>query len=127
MEEYGPTREQLLRKVEADPTDPFLLRVLAYIDVALGRKEEAIEEARRAAKMRPISEDAEEGPIMICHLAFIYAWADEADLAFEQISILVKMPNSFLTYGNLMRDPEWDPLRKDPRFEKLLAELAPRD
>jgi hypothetical protein len=56
----------------------------------------------------------------------VYALANQADLAFEQLEILVKVP-SHLNYGDLKTNPAWDPLRKDPRFDKLLAELAPRD
>jgi hypothetical protein len=57
----------------------------------------------------------------------VYAWANLADIAFEQLDNLVEMPNYRLTYGDLKTNPGWDPLRKDPRFEKLLAKLAPRD
>jgi tetratricopeptide (TPR) repeat protein len=126
MEEYGETREQLYQKVEADPTNPHLLSALAYADVGLNRKKEAIEEGRRALEMRPISEDQVEGPGLAFSLALVYTWAGESDLAFEQLNILTEMPGP-ITYGNLKTDPEWDPLRKDPRFDKLLAELAPRD
>jgi TolB-like protein/Flp pilus assembly protein TadD len=127
IEEFGSTREQLRRKVEADPANPTLLGVLAYVDVALGQKEEAIREARRAVEMRPISEDADEGPYILWNLITIYAWADKTDLAFEQMSILMKAPNSRISYGGLKFDPGWDPMRKDPRFDKLLAELAPHN
>jgi hypothetical protein len=48
------------------------------------------------------------------------------DPAFETLGPLTKIPNG-LFYGNLKRDPYWDPLRKDPRCDKLLGELAPRD
>jgi len=41
--------------------------------------------------------------------------------------MLIKLPSAFFTYGELKTDPTWDPLRKDPRFDKLLAELAPKD
>jgi hypothetical protein len=62
MEQFGVAREQLQRKVEADPTDPFLVTPLAYADLALGRKEDSIQEGKRAMEMRPISEDAVDGP-----------------------------------------------------------------
>jgi tetratricopeptide (TPR) repeat protein len=127
LEEFGAAREQLYRKVEADRTDPFLLTALALADVALGRKEESIQEARRAMEMRPISEDADDGPMIAANVAAVYAWANQPDLAFEQLNILIKIPSFFLNYGDLKTNPSWDPLRKDPRFEKLLAELAPRD
>ena len=127
MEEFGTAREQLNRKVEADPTDPYLMVVLALTDVALGRTEEGIQEGRRAMEMRPISEDAGEGPTIATLFAWVCAWANQPDLAFEQLNIVIQMPNQLLNYGDLKTNPGWDPLRKDPRFEKLLAELAPRD
>ena len=127
MKEFGAAREQLYRKVEADRTDPFMLAALALADVALGRKEESIQEGQRAIKMRPISEDAVDGPVIATNVAMVYVWASQVDLAFEQLNILIRVPNYCLTYGDLKTDPSWDPLRKDPRFDKLLAELAPRD
>jgi TolB-like protein/Flp pilus assembly protein TadD len=127
MEEFGGAREQLYRKVEADRTNPFLMTALALADISLGRKEASIQEGRRAMEMLPISEDAVDGPIIAWYVAAIYAWANQSDLAFEQLNILIKMPSYRLTYGDLKTDPCLDPLRKDPRFDKLLAELAPKD
>ena len=60
------------------------------------------------------------------NLALVYAWTDEVDLAFETLVPLTKMPSGVF-YGQLKLDPYWNPLRKDPRFDKLLAELAPKD
>ena len=125
-EEFGTAREQLYRKVEANSTDPFLLVVLALTDLALGQKEQSIEQARRALEMRPISGDAYEGPFVARNVAMVYAMADQSDLAFEQLEMLAQMPGN-LTYGDLHANPYWDRLRKDPRFDKLLAELAPKD
>ena len=78
-------------------------------------------------EMRPISEDAVEGPDIATSFAFVCAWANQLDLAFEQLNILIKVPGGRLNYGDLKTYPGWDPLRKDPRFDKLLAELAPRE
>jgi TolB-like protein/Flp pilus assembly protein TadD len=127
-EEFGAAREQLYRKVEADPANPFLMEVLAYADASLGRKEEAIQEGRRAMEMRPISEDAEAGPGIATDIAMLYAMVNESESAFEQLTVVIKTPaGGGLSYGDLKTNPGWDPLRKDPRFDKLLAELAPRD
>jgi hypothetical protein len=52
---------------------------------------------------------------------------NQFESAFEQLDIVIKIPNARLDYGDLKTNPVWDPLRKDPRFDKLLAELAPRD
>ena len=78
-------------------------------------------------EMRPISEDAVDGTFIAATVASVYAWANQPDFALEQLNILVKLPGMVITYGNLKTDPSWDPLRKDPRFEKLLTELAPKD
>jgi tetratricopeptide (TPR) repeat protein len=127
MEQFGAAREQLYRKVEADPTNPFLVAALSWADMALGDKEKSIKEGQRAMEMRPISEDAVEGPRIAYYVAMVYALANQPDLALELLNSLVKMPGGYLNYGDLKTNPGWDSLRKDPRFDKLLAELAPRD
>ena len=127
IERFGGVRERLYQKVETDPTDPYLLVALAKADMALGRSEEGIQEGRRAMEMRPISEDALGGPDIATFVAQLFAWANRLDLAFEQLNILIKIPGRSLNYGDLKTNPAWDPMRKDPRFGKLLAELAPRD
>ena len=124
--EFGSAYDQLKRKVEADPGNSLLLSALSLIDAALGRKPEAIQEATHAVEMLPISEDAFDGPMLVWNLAIVYAWTDELDLAFEKLAISVTTPAG-VHYGELKLDPAWDPLRKDPRFDKLLAQLAPHD
>jgi serine/threonine protein kinase len=119
-------REQLNQKVQGSGGNAVLLSNLAIVDALLGKKENAIEEAKRAAGILPVSRDAMNGPIILIHLAAVYAWTDEHDLALETLGPLAKTPNG-IYYGGLKLDPLWDPLRKDPRFDKLLAELAPRD
>jgi hypothetical protein len=58
----------------------------------------------------------------------IAAWADEKDLALQQLEIGVRasVPSQALTYGGLKLLPFWDPLRGDPRFEKIVQSLAPK-
>jgi serine/threonine protein kinase len=126
MEVGSAAYDQLKRKIEADPRNSPLLSALSLIDAALGRKQEAILEATHAVEMLPTSEDALDGPMLVSNLAIVYAWTDELDLAFEKLTISVTNPAG-VHYGELKLDPAWDPLRKDPRFDKLLAELAPRD
>jgi serine/threonine protein kinase/Tfp pilus assembly protein PilF len=126
-EQFGAARDQLYRRVEADPTNPYLMTALALTDVALGNKEDGVQEGRRAIEMRAISDDAVEGPVIAANVALVYAWADQPDVAFEQLNILVQIPNDLVSYGNLKDYPGWDPLRQDPRFGKLLAKLARQD
>jgi TolB-like protein/Flp pilus assembly protein TadD len=123
---FGSARNQLKQKAEIQPDDPSLMAVLGLIDAAMGRKEEAIQEARCAVEMLPISKDAVEGSPLVSKLALVYAWTNEPDLAFQELTMSVEIPGG-VHYGELKLDPSWDPLRKDPRFEKLLAELAPKD
>ena len=61
---------------------------------------------------------------MVECLALIYAWTGERDLAIEQLEILAGVPSN-ISYGALRFSPDWDSLRGDPRFEKLVASLSP--
>ena len=108
------------------PGSADLLSQLAVVDALLAKKETAIAEAKRATEMLPPADDAVDGPPLLINLAVVYAWSNELDLAFETLEPLVKMPSGVF-YGQLKLDPLWDPLRKDPRLDKLLAELAPTD
>ncbi len=101
------------------------LCVLGMADAALGHKDEAIREGRRAVELMPVNKDAIRGPLLIQYLAVIYAWTGEKDLAFEQLSVATHIP-SHLSYGHLRLHPYWDSLRGDPRFEKIVASLAPK-
>jgi predicted Zn-dependent protease len=74
---FTTARDELKDKVEAQPEDPKLMSALGVIDAALGRKPEAIEEAKRAVEMLPISADASDGPRLVSNLAVVYAWTDE--------------------------------------------------
>jgi serine/threonine protein kinase/Flp pilus assembly protein TadD len=120
------TREQLKQKVEKSPENALLLGDLSLVDALLNDKEAAISEAKHATEMLPIAKDAVDGPGMLVQLAVVYAWTNELDLAFETLGSLTKIPNGPF-YGDLKLNAYWAPLRKDPRFDKLLAELAPRD
>ena len=91
----------------------------------MGRKEEAISEARHAVELRPIAQDSLLGPELVRTLALVYAWTGEPALAIEQLEIIAKIPAG-PSYGELRFDPTWDPLRGDPRFEKIVASLAPK-
>src|SRR6266699_1512130 len=103
--------------------------VLGVIDAALGRKEEALREGRRAVELLPVGKDPFNGMLMIKYLAMIAAWVGEKDLACEQIIIVVRSPTGglYLSYGELKLMPFWDPLRGEPCFEKIVASLAPKE
>jgi TolB-like protein len=113
------------RAVQDQPDYGPPLCVLGLIDAALGHKEEALREGRRAVELLPVEKDAINGPLMVKYLAMIAAWAGDKDLACEQLAIAVRPPST-VSYGQLKLEPNWDPLRGDPRFEKIAASLAPK-
>jgi serine/threonine protein kinase/Flp pilus assembly protein TadD len=123
---FTQAREQLYQAVLKKPQDASLLSVLAILDALLNNKEIAISEAKRAVDLLPISKDAREGPDILASLATVYAWTGEVDQAFSTLEQLTKIPFG-VYYGELKRDWNWEPLRQDPRYHKLLAELAPKD
>ena len=123
---FAETREQLNQMVQKAPENAKLLSQLAVVDALLGKKELAIAEGKHAVELLPISQDAVDGRYPELNLAAVYAWTNELDLAFETLNALTNVPNG-LYYGPLKREPYWDPLRQDPRYEQLLAALAPRD
>ena len=112
--------------IQAQPNYGPPLCVLGLIDAALGRKEEALREGRRAVALLPVEKDAINGVAMIKYLAMIGAWVGDKDLACQQLAVAIRPP-SRLTYGQLKLLPFWDPLRGDPRFDKIVASLAPKD
>ena len=112
--------EQLLRDA---PEDPARHVQQGLILAALGRKEEAIAEGKRAVELLPESQDAFDGPRATAALAQIYAWTGESDEALRLLDHLLAVPNG-LTIATLKLDPAWDPLRKDPRFQALIEKYA---
>jgi hypothetical protein len=121
---FAEVREQLNQKVQKSPESANFLSQLAVVDALLGNKA-AVSEAEHAVEMLPTSKDAVEGPFVETNLAVVYVYLDEFDLAVGTLSSLTKNPAwSRSLYGALKSDPTWDPLRKDPRFNKLLADAA---
>ena len=122
---FTTARSEVEKTVEKQPDFAGALSLLGMIDACLGRKDKALREGRRACELLPISKDALDGVSLAANLAKICAWIGEKDLAIEQIAAVERVPND-LSYGLLKLDPIWDPLRGDPRFEKIVASLAPK-
>jgi hypothetical protein len=80
--------------------------VLGLIDAALGHKEDALREGRRAIELLPVTKDAINGGNMIEFFAITCAWAGEKDLALQQLALAIQNP-SFLSYGQLKLHPYW--------------------
>jgi TolB-like protein/Tfp pilus assembly protein PilF len=118
---FTAARAEQEKIVQAQPNYGPAVCVLGLIDAALGRKEEALREGRRAVELLPVEKDSMNGANMVKYLAMIAAWVGDKDLACEQLASIIRRPSS-LSHGQLKLLPFWDPLRGDPRFEKLVEE-----
>jgi TolB-like protein/predicted Ser/Thr protein kinase/thioredoxin-like negative regulator of GroEL len=123
---FTVARAQQEEAVRAQPDYGPPLCVLGLIDAGLGRKEEALREGRRALELALIAKDSFDGVDVLYIYAVICAWTGERDLAIEQLETLAKIPAG-PSYGDIRLNPNWDPLRGDPRFEKIVASLAPKE
>jgi len=122
---FAAARAEQEKIVEAQPNYAPVLCVLGLIDAALGAKDEALREGRRAVELLSVEKDEINGPRMITYFAIIAAWVGDKDLACEELGIAIRFPSS-PSYGELKLLPFWDPLRGDPCFEKIVASLAPK-
>ncbi|MEO8959720.1 MAG: hypothetical protein ABI304_12300, partial [Rudaea sp.] len=114
----------LLRTALAeDPQALSLLQQLSWVEVCMSHNADAIALAQRAVTARPISKDSYFGTFQLVGLAEIAAWADAPDLALKTIRQLLEMPaGSVMSITRLKLDPVFDPLRKNPRLQKLIDE-----
>ena len=112
--------------------DSHALGYIAEIDAALGRKDDAIREGRKAVELWPLKRNAVLAPDVAIIVAIAYMWSGERDAALQQLAEVVKLPASSsplpacpaLSAGELKLNPIWDELRNDPRFEAIIAEAA---
>jgi tetratricopeptide (TPR) repeat protein len=118
-----PEAEQALRD---DPDHGGTHAVLGLVYAGCGLKGEALREGRRALELTPVTKNAVDGAGVFYFFSVICAWIGDRDLAIEQLETLAKIPNG-ASYGDLRLDPAWDSLRGDPRFEKIVASLAPKE
>ena len=125
---FEAARAQQEKIVQAQPDYGPALCVLGLIDAALGRKDLALEEGRRAIALLPMEKDVETGSRVLQYFAITAAWAGDKELALQHLEAGLRAPQAslMLSYGALKLHPLWDPLRGDPRFEKIVASLAPK-
>src|SRR5437773_11315061 len=118
-----PSLETLVKK---DPDNPAFATALSLIHAVLGEKDAAIKEAERAIALLPSAKDAVDGPTFEENLAFVEARVGDKSRAILRLQRLSEIPYSnCLTPALLRLDPKWDPLRGDPRFQKLCQEKKP--
>ena len=122
---FTAAREEQQKLVSAHPDDAGALSVLGLIDAALGQKEQALQEGRRAIELLPVEKDTMNGGRIVVYLAMIAAWVGDKDLACEKLRAAIQRAQS-PSYGQLKLLPTWDPLRGDPCFEQIVASLAPK-
>ena len=118
---FNASRVEMEDRLREQPDYAEALCILGMSDAALGRKEDALHEGRRAVELMPVTKDAVTGAELLRNLAIIYAWTGEKDLAIKQLEELLPL-YSQISYGQLRLHPWWDPLRDDPRFEKIVEE-----
>jgi TolB-like protein/class 3 adenylate cyclase/Tfp pilus assembly protein PilF len=123
---FSEARTRQEKLVREQPDYAPALCVLGLIDAALGHKEDALREGRRAIELLPITKDSINGAHMVEYFAITCAWAGEKDLALEQLRFATQNPSE-INYGELKLHPYWDALRGDPRFDKIVADLAPKE
>jgi adenylate cyclase len=126
---FEAARTEQEKIVQAQPDYGPPLCVLAMIDAALGRKELAVEEGRRAIALTPLEKDISNGSRVLQYFAITAAWAGDKELALQQLETGLRAPGAsqMLSYGALKLLPLWDPLRGDPRFEKIVQSQAPKN
>ena len=122
---FTRARDDTGKLIRDEKEDIAALTALGMVDAALGRKKEAVREIRRALQLLPVSKDAVDGAAVMETAAVVYAWVGKTDDAIKQLEATAKLPG-YLSYGQLKHDPLWDPLRRDPRFDKIVASLAPK-
>ncbi len=122
---FAAVRTEQEKIVQAQPDYGPPVCILALIDAGLGRKEEALRGSRRAVELLPVAKDSIYGAGMIQYSAIGAAWVGEKDLALEQLAQAARLPG-YVTYGRLKLLPWYDPLRGDPRFDKIVSSLAPK-
>ena len=125
---FEAARTQQEKIGQAQPGYGPALCVLSLIDAALGRKDLALGEGRRAIAFTPMEKDVGNGSRVLQYFAITAAWAGDKELALQQLEAGLRAPAAslMLSYGALKLHPLWDPLHGDPRFEKIVNSLAPK-
>jgi serine/threonine protein kinase len=142
---FEKARPFVEQRVLADPSIGLDLSVLAIIDAALGHKELAVQEGRKACDLDSTKTSNFLSPAIHSNLAVVYAWTSQNDHAIAELNALLSgggksasvVPGGNRpaptavdaiaqpTYGDFRLNPLWDPLRNDPRFTAMMNRLAP--
>lgn len=121
LESFEAARVELDSVRNQNPEDPRVRYSLGLAYAGLGMKDEAIREGKKAVELLPVSKDALAGPDFEIGLAKIYTMLGEYDLALDYIERILSIPADFISPGMLRVDPDWDPLRDNPRFQEIIG------
>lgn len=121
---FESARQTELKNVQEQPEYAPAWSRLGLIEAMLGHKEDAIKAAQKACELIPTTVDAVDGASYRTNLALTYLWTGDRASALSQLGELAKMPGG-PHYGELRLYPQWDALRGDPTFEKIVTSLAP--
>ncbi len=130
--DFETARPALEKTVTDSPQDATRHAQLGLLYAFMGRKEDALREAQRAVELKPVSRDAIEGASAQAFQALIFARTGETDRAIAEVERLLTTPftvdyaDESITLSDLRTRWEWDPLRNDPRFQKILAAPEPK-
>ncbi|HEY0368306.1 MAG TPA: hypothetical protein VGC85_01795, partial [Chthoniobacterales bacterium] len=117
---YEIAREKAEAAVRDNPNDSPRHALLGLIYAGLGRCDEAKQTADRAVELLPETRDAFDGPLMAISRARIYMMCGDHATALAALEHSLQTPAG-ITLSELRFDPVWDPLRNEPRFEKMVA------
>lgn len=118
-------REGLERLRSSHLNDPDFYNSAALIAAGLGERDAAIDAARKACDLAPLEKDAIAGSNYLFTLAQVYAHFGDAEKAIPILGKLIHLQMIPIAPAILQRDPIWDPIRKDLRFQKLCEEKQP--
>src|SRR2546421_900692 len=132
QQNFEAARPALEKTVADSPQGAVRHAQLGLLYAFMERKEDALREADRAVELLPVSRDIIEGSIVQAFQALVFARTGEINKAISQVERLLTTPfavdYSFesITLSDLRTRWEWDPLRNDPRFQKILAGHEPK-
>ena len=132
QQEFETARPMLEQVVMKSPQDGIRHAQLGFLYALMGRKDDGLREGQRGAELTSVSKDIINAGTVQGFLALIYARNGDADHAIQLLERLLTTPfavnycDDSITLSDLRQRWEWDPLRNDPRFQKILASPEPK-